>query len=109
MTVSGVDILTEIVAQGMACNPAALATWRNLVIKDLSFFSSPISEKIRNEGRIQGRAEDVLRLLERRGLHVSEEDRERVTSCDDLDVLGRWFDQAVTAASTTEVWKNEQP
>ncbi|MDX3797172.1 hypothetical protein [Streptomyces sp. AK04-3B] len=45
------DILTEIIAQGMACNPAALETWRNLVVKDLSFFSSPISEEIRNEVR----------------------------------------------------------
>ncbi|MGW6902902.1 hypothetical protein [Streptomyces sp. NPDC054940] len=78
---------------------------------DLSFYKSPIAEEIRDEGRAEGRtegrAEDILRLLDRRGIDVSNDDRERITSCDDLGVLGRWFDRAITAASTTEVFADE--
>ena len=71
---------------------------------DLSFYTSPISEEIREEGRVAGRAEDILRLLERRGVEVLDDARERIQSCTDLDILGHWFDRAITAASTDEVF-----
>ncbi|SDM69381.1 hypothetical protein SAMN04487981_102283 [Streptomyces sp. cf386] len=97
------DPIIELIAQGLGKRPAA-ELWRNLVAVDLSFYKSYIAEEIRDEGRAEGRAEDILRLLDRRGIDVSNDDRERITSCDDLDVLGRWFDRAITAASTTEVF-----
>lgn len=45
-------------------------------------------------GRVQERAQMVLRVLENRGIPVAPEARERVTSCSDLDTLGRWLDAA---------------
>ncbi|KUO20352.1 RpnC/YadD family protein [Streptomyces dysideae] len=104
------DPIIELISQGLGKRPAA-EIWRNLVAVDLSFYKSYIAEEIRDEGRdegrAEGRAEDILRLLDRRGIDISHADRERITSCDDLDILGRWFDRAITAASTTEVFADQ--
>ncbi|CAM5242552.1 hypothetical protein SHIRM173S_00383 [Streptomyces hirsutus] len=51
--------------------------------------------------------EDILRLLQGRGIEVSEEDRERVTGCRDLDTLDVWFTRAITATSAAEVFAPE--
>jgi hypothetical protein len=64
----------------------------------------PGSGTLIEETRIQGRAEDILRILDLRGVEVPEAARERITSCTDLDTLGTWFDRAVTAADTQELF-----
>ncbi|CAM5685235.1 Transposase OS=Streptomyces aurantiogriseus OX=66870 GN=GCM10010251_18760 PE=4 SV=1 [Streptomyces aurantiogriseus] len=79
--------------------------WRNLVAVDLSFYKSSISEEIRDEGRAQGRAEDILLVLEARDIAVPEEIRERITGCDDADLLRRWLTRAVTAPSAEDIFK----
>lgn len=107
LVVPGVDILTEFLSQGLASNPATLELWRDLVIKDLSFFSSPISEEIREEGRAQSRAEDILLVLEQRGLDVPDQVRERITSCGDPETLRRWLRRAVTAPTVEDVFTDE--
>ncbi|MFF8094396.1 hypothetical protein [Streptomyces sp. NPDC016675] len=71
---------------------------------DLSFFQSETAQSLRAEGRAEGRAEDILLLLERRGVAVSGGDRERIVGCADLDVLGVWFSRAITAGSVAEVF-----
>ncbi|GAA3841933.1 hypothetical protein ACFS5L_42295 [Streptomyces phyllanthi] len=101
------DPIIEFTAQGLSGSRRAAQLWRNLVAVDLSFYKSSLSEEIRDEGRAQGRAEDILRLLDRRGIDVSDADRERITSCDDLDVLGCWFDRAITATSTAELFAED--
>ncbi|MFD4142998.1 hypothetical protein [Streptomyces sp. NPDC058572] len=104
-------ILAECIAQGLADHPAALETWRHLMAVDLSFFKSPISEEIRDEGRAEGRAkgraEDILLILERRGVDVPDEAREQITGCGDLDTLSRWLVRAVTASSAEEIFTEE--
>lgn len=82
---------------------------------DLSFYKSYISEEIRDEGREQGReqgraqqgAQDVLLVLEQRGLDVSDEVRTRITECGDPEVLRHWLARAVTAASAEAVFESE--
>lgn len=71
---------------------------------DLSFYKSYISEEIRDEGRAQGRAGDIVLVLEARGLDVSDEVRERVTRCDDPDLLRDWLTRAVTASSAEAIF-----
>ncbi|WP_406442666.1 hypothetical protein OHB14_27380 [Streptomyces sp. NBC_01613] len=75
---------------------------------DLSFYKSYISEEIRDEGREEGRvrtaAEDVLLVLEARGLDVSDEILERITGCADSDLLRRWFTRAATATTAEEIF-----
>ncbi|WP_406332280.1 hypothetical protein [Streptomyces sp. NBC_00203] len=97
------DIFIELIAQGLGKAPGA-DLWRHLMAVDLSFFQSPLAEEIRDEGRAEGRAGAILRVLDRRGIDVSDEDRERIASCDDLDMLDRWLDRAITATSASEVF-----
>ncbi|MFE0174747.1 hypothetical protein ACFWZ2_20725 [Streptomyces sp. NPDC059002] len=40
------------------------------------------------------RAKVILCTIDLRGIELSEEDRERVRSCDDLDRLAVWLDRA---------------
>ncbi|MFB6954629.1 hypothetical protein ACWGLO_15885 [Streptomyces niveus] len=98
--------LVELTAQGLGKRPAA-EQWRNLVAVDLSFYTSPLSEEIRDEGRAAGRAEDILLALQQRDVPVSDEVRERITTCTDLDVLREWFLRSLTASSAEDVFTTE--
>ncbi|MER8087003.1 hypothetical protein ABTZ57_18210 [Streptomyces sp. NPDC094048] len=88
--------LAELTELGLGSAPAA-QIWRDLMSVDLSFFRSETSERLRSEGRAEGRAEDILRILSKRGIAVSEQVRERVVSCSDPDVPGEWLDRSLTA------------
>ena len=59
------------------------------------------------EGQAAGEAALILRLLEKRGVLVSEGVRERVTSCTDLDTLTLWFDRALTVAVAEDLFVEE--
>ncbi|GHD35108.1 hypothetical protein [Streptomyces galbus] len=62
-------------------------------------------EQGRNEVRIRVRVEDILRVLRVRGIEVPDAVRERVSSCDDLEVLGTWLDRAVTVGSADDLFE----
>jgi hypothetical protein len=73
------------------------------VAVDLSFYKSFISEEI----RAQGRAEDLLLVLEQRGLDVSDDVRRRITDCHDPEILRQWLSRAVTAPKAEEIFEDE--
>ncbi|MFB7084851.1 hypothetical protein [Streptomyces sp. NPDC056296] len=112
------DPIVEFTAQGMGNRPAK-HLWRNLVAADLSFYKSYISEEIREQGREQGLevgltkgrvqrgAEDVLLVLEQRGLDVSDAVRGRITACCDPEVLRQWLTRAVTALGAEDIFEDE--
>ena len=54
--------------------------------------------------KAKGKAEDVLDILEARGLAVSDAHKTRVLSCSDLDLLRHWLRRAVTVRSTDELF-----
>ncbi|MCL2725721.1 MAG: hypothetical protein FWD69_14925 [Polyangiaceae bacterium] len=56
------------------------------------------------EGRAEGKAEDVLMVLEARHRTVTEEQKQRILSCTDLDVLDRWLRKAVVLTSVDELF-----
>ena len=56
------------------------------------------------EGEAKGKAEDVLKLLGARGLSLSKEQRQRVTSCTDPAQLDLWFERAITVTTVAEVF-----
>jgi hypothetical protein len=58
----------------------------------------------RAEGRVEGEARAVLGVLEARGIPVSDEARERITACTDLDELDAWVRRAVTVTSVDELF-----
>ena len=100
------DPIVEFTAQGLGNRPAK-HLWRKLVAVDLSFYKSYISEEIRDEGRAQGRAEDVLLVLEQRGLDISDAVRTRVTECGDPNLLRHWLARAVTAPKAEAIFEGE--
>jgi hypothetical protein len=60
-------------------------------------------DKAQAKGRTETKAEDVLKILARRGLPVTPRQRRQITECTDLATLDRWFDRAFTAASVDEL------
>ena len=56
------------------------------------------------KGKAEGKAEDVLKLLDARGLSLSKEQRQRVTSCTDPAQLDLWFERAITVTTVAEVF-----
>ncbi|MCA9709123.1 MAG: hypothetical protein KDK70_24985, partial [Myxococcales bacterium] len=61
-----------------------------------------------SEGHAQGLSEGMLemleRLLDRRGLQISAEQRERMRTCRDPARLQRWFDRAIMATHALEIF-----
>jgi hypothetical protein len=58
----------------------------------------------RAEGRVEGEARAVLGVLEARGIPVSEEARERIMTCTDVEQLDTWVRRAATATSIDELF-----
>lgn len=100
--------IIEFIAQGLGGNRRAAELWRNPVAVDLSPYKSYIFEEFRDEGRAQRGAEDIVLVLEARGLDVSDEVRERVAGCDDPDLLREWLTRAVTASSAEEIFAGDR-
>ncbi|KAF4410455.1 MULTISPECIES: hypothetical protein [Streptomyces] len=102
------DPIVEFIAQGLGKLPAS-EQWRTLVAVDLSFYKSPLSEEIRDAGRAEGRAEDIVLILEDRGLEVSDAARERITGCKDPALLRHWLRRALSATSTEDIFTESHP
>ncbi|GHG17490.1 hypothetical protein GCM10018777_34520 [Streptomyces albogriseolus] len=58
---------------------------------------------MRAEARAESRAEDILLILEQRGLDISEDVRSRVTHCTNPELLRRWLARAVTVPTSPPV------
>ncbi|MFJ8020350.1 hypothetical protein [Streptomyces sp. NPDC096311] len=82
------------------------AFWRHLMTFRPSRFpgSGTIIEETRTKGRAEGRAEDILRILDLRAIDIPEAARERVNACTDLELLSTWLDRALTATTAEELF-----
>jgi hypothetical protein len=77
-----------------------------------SDFIEGFAEQGLEQGLVQGRkqglalakAESIAKILNSRGLRPDDRQRERLGACTDLDLLDRWFDRALAAASVDEVF-----
>ncbi|MBL8604966.1 MAG: PD-(D/E)XK nuclease family transposase, partial [Myxococcales bacterium] len=58
----------------------------------------------RQKGRLEGKREGLLRLLDRRGLSLTDEGRALIAACEDATTLDRWFDQALGAKTLGDVF-----
>ncbi|MEV5889859.1 hypothetical protein [Nonomuraea fuscirosea] len=54
-------------------------------------------------GEALGEAESILKILNKRGIPVTDEARERILACTDTTILDAWLDRALTATSIDEV------
>ncbi|MGW0970889.1 hypothetical protein [Streptomyces sp. NPDC002516] len=72
------------------------------------FFQNPVAEQLRDEGRIEDRIEMILRILELRGIEVSESTRLRVRACSDLEQLKIWSERAVHVTDPADLFTPER-
>ncbi|MBF6127588.1 hypothetical protein [Nocardia brasiliensis] len=75
----------------------------------LWFFRSETSQRIRADGEAKGRAEDIIRILEHRGVPVSDSVRGLILSCREADYLDSWFDRSLVASTMHEVFLDTPP
>ena len=89
-------------------NVAARRMWEDLMTTGTYEWQSDFARKYVSQGRelglVEKQREDILRLLDGRGIAVSPDDRVRINACDDLDQLETWFNRAITATSVDEVF-----
>jgi hypothetical protein len=56
------------------------------------------------QGNVQTKRQDLLKVLDLRGLRPNEEQRARVGSSADLAQLDQWFERSLTATTAAEVF-----
>ncbi|MGA5025437.1 hypothetical protein ACPCBE_15475 [Streptomyces griseoincarnatus] len=108
----------EVVEVGLESTPAR-DSWRKLMQNVVTHFpghGTLFEEKYlegksegKSEGKAEGKAEDILRALTVRGVPVSDDVRQRVTACLDLDTLTAWFDRSLTASRAEDLFADETP
>ena len=64
-----------------------------------------IADRIRNEGKVESRIEDILELLEELG-KVPQRIVELIRTEDNLGILSRWLKSAARATSIAEFEEN---
>jgi len=57
----------------------------------------------RLEGRLEGKRDTLFRLLERAGIEITENDRDRIQTCAEMTLLDRWVDNVFGAKTVTDV------
>jgi hypothetical protein len=72
-------------------------------------FRDEFIDGLLDQGRAEGEAQMLLRVLDARGFSVPGHVRERVTSCTDTAQLEAWGDKAATAASLEEIFGSYSP
>jgi len=61
-------------------------------------------EKGREEGAVRSKIEDLIKVIKARGLELTKAQLNLVTSCADLSQLATWFDHALDAKTTDEIF-----
>ena len=71
-------------------------------------FVSELRSQGREEGRVEGvaeaRAQDIERLLDKRGIAMTPADRDRISSCRDGKTLDTWLDRVLTISDISELF-----
>jgi hypothetical protein len=61
-------------------------------------------ERVRAEGRAEGRTEILLKFLSLRGLTLTAEQRRRISVCTDAATLDQWLERSLTVSSADELF-----
>jgi hypothetical protein len=56
------------------------------------------------KGKAKGEASSILRILDKRGIELTDAQRERILGCIDLEMLGRWLDASIDATTADEIF-----
>ncbi|MGW2732313.1 hypothetical protein [Streptomyces sp. NPDC001494] len=102
----------EFVEVGLENTPAR-ETWKGLQKMVATYFPGrgTLFEETYLEGKAEGKAEGeakgVLRVLEVRGIPVSDDARKRITSCTDPDRVADWLDRAATVSRAEDLFAGD--
>ncbi|HET6635200.1 MAG TPA: hypothetical protein VFH77_09235 [Streptomyces sp.] len=102
------DYFTELLEIGLGEGPAR-ETWRKLMKAVGTYFPGrgTIVEESYLKGISDARRQTLLRLLDKRGVPVSEAARTRIADCTDADVLDRWLDRAFTVTDAADLFTED--
>jgi len=81
---------------------AARVTLRNLLQRQGYEDLEAVLARGQEQGEITATRDALLRVLDRRGLALTEAQRARIAGCADLSTLQGWLDAAITAATARE-------
>ncbi|MFI2377082.1 hypothetical protein ACH5AO_18695 [Streptomyces sp. NPDC018964] len=101
----------EVVEVGLESTPAR-KNWRELMQKTpVTYFPGhgTLFEEKYLEGKAEGEAKGILRVLEVRGLPLSDDVRQRISTCTDLDRLNDWLDRSGTVERAEDLFSQEGP
>ena len=57
-----------------------------------------------DQGKAEGKAEDLIKILKRRGMAVTDEQQRQIVACTDLSTLDRWLDRAFSVTAVDELF-----
>jgi hypothetical protein len=57
------------------------------------------------KAKAEAKAEDIVKILAKRGILLSDDRRRHILACSDLPTLDRWFDQALSVATADELFE----
>ncbi|RNL87048.1 hypothetical protein [Halostreptopolyspora alba] len=83
---------------------AAKRYLEDLMATDTYKYRSDFARRYYGRGKVEGEAESVVKILQRRGIPVPDEARERILSCADSDQLDTWLQRALTATSAEDLF-----
>ncbi|KES04354.1 hypothetical protein BU52_25440 [Streptomyces toyocaensis] len=85
--------------------------WRKLMQDVVTHFPGhgTLFEEKYLEGKAEGEAKGILRVLEVRGLPLSEDVRQRITTCTDLGRLNDWLDRSGTVERAEDLFTENGP
>jgi hypothetical protein len=69
-----------------------------------STFVDGLLEQGEEKGAVKSKSEDLIKVIKARGLELTQAQLNLVTSCADLTQLATWFDQALDAKTTDEIF-----
>jgi hypothetical protein len=100
---------SEMLEIGLGNTPAR-DIWRKLM-KNGSYFPGrgTIVEESFLQGKVETLVNSVLSVLRHRQIAVSDEVRERISACQDVDTLERWMDRAFSVTTADELIEEPSP
>ena len=66
-------------------------------------FFSEAHQRSYAKGEAKGKAESVMKILQQRGLAMTDEQQRQILSCTDVATLDRWLDRVLSVASVDEL------
>ena len=69
-----------------------------------STFVDGLLQQGEENGAVKSKIEDLIKVIQARGLELTEAQLKLVTSCSDLAQLATWFDQALDAKTTDDIF-----